>query len=61
MPPQPVTVELVQSGLDDGWNDIRVPSESLAGVQRSVDERVWEVPVPAGGKTVLKVIFDTRY
>ncbi|EGD59048.1 hypothetical protein Y88_1110 [Novosphingobium nitrogenifigens DSM 19370] len=58
--PQPVTVELVQSGLDDGWNDIRVPSESLAGVQRSVDERVWEVPVPAGGKTVLKVIFDTR-
>jgi len=59
--PEPVTVELVQSGLDDGnWHETRVPNESIKGEQRSIDERVWQVPVPANGKTVLTVDFDTR-
>jgi hypothetical protein len=38
--PQPVTVEIVQSGLDNWWHDTRVPSESIKGSQRSADERV---------------------
>lgn len=58
---EPVTVDVVQAGLDNGWHDTRVPSESLPGEQRSIDERVWHVPVPANGEAVLTVSFDTRY
>jgi hypothetical protein len=57
----PVTVEVVQAGLDTWWHDNRVPSESLKGTQRSADERTWQVPVPANGETTLTVQFDTRY
>jgi hypothetical protein len=56
----PITVEVTQQGLDNGWHDTRVPSESLPGDQRNLDERVWKVPVPAEGETVLTVTFDTR-
>jgi len=59
--PEPVTVDVVQGGLDSYWHDSRVPNESLPGEQRSLDERVWHVPVPANGETVLTVSFDTRY
>ncbi len=57
----PVTVEVVQGGLDNWWHDARVPSESIKGEQRSADERTWAVPVPANGETTLTVQFDTRY
>jgi len=57
---EPVTVEVTQAGLDNGWHDTRVPSESQPGEQHSLDERVWKVPVPAQGETVLTVTFDTR-
>jgi hypothetical protein len=59
--PEPVTVEVVQAGLDNWWRDTRVPSESVKGTQRSVDERVWMVTVPANGETTLTAQFDTRY
>jgi hypothetical protein len=60
--PDPVTVDLVQGGLDNGgWHDTRVSSESIKGEQRSLDERVWRVTVPGNGQTVLTVDFDTRY
>ena len=60
--PEPVTVEVIQTGLDDRWyHDTRVSSESIKGDQRSLDERVWKVTVPANGTVVLKVDFDTRY
>jgi hypothetical protein len=60
--PDPVTVDLVQGGLDDGWwHDTRVSTESIKGEQRSLDERVWHVTVPGNGQTVLTVDFDTRY
>ena len=58
--PTPATVEVSQQGLDNGWHDARVPTESLPGEQRGPDERVWQVMVPAGGETVLNVTFDTR-
>ncbi len=57
----PVTVEVVQGGLDNWWHDTRVPSETIKGEQRSADERVWQVPVPANGETTLTVQFDSRY
>ncbi len=60
--PDPVTVEVVQGGLDDGWwHDTRIGSESIKGEQRSLDQRVWKVTVPGNGTTVLTVDFDTRY
>lgn len=57
----PVTVEVVQGGLDNWWRDTRVPLESIKGEQRSADERTWAVPVPANGETTLTVQFDSRY
>ena len=59
--PEAVTVDVTQAGLDNYWGDTRVPSESLPGEQKSLDERVWHVPVPANGTVVLTVSFDTRY
>lgn len=59
--PVPVTVDLVQAGLDNWWHDTRVPSETVPGTQRSLDERLWHVTVPANGETVVTVAFDTRY
>lgn len=61
--PEPVTVEVVQAGLNGYWGywDVRVPSESIPGEQRSQDERVWMVPVPANGEVTLTAQFDTRY
>jgi len=59
--PTPVTVEVTQSGLDNGWSDTRVPSESQPGEQRSLDERAWQVAVPANGEATLTVTYDTRY
>jgi hypothetical protein len=60
--PVPVVVDLVQSGLDSSYyHDTRVVSETVPGMQRSRSERVWHVPVPANGKTVVTAVFDTRY
>jgi len=57
--PVPVTVELVQSGLD--WTDTRISGESLTGTRRDAGAMVWQVPVPANGRTVVTATFDTRY
>lgn len=59
----PVTVDVVQSGLASWWwlRDVRIPKESIAGVQQDVDTRRWEVPVPANGKTELTVTFLTPW
>ncbi len=59
--PEAVTVDVTQAGLDSYYHDTRVPVESLPGEQVSLDARVWHVPVPANGETVLTVSFDTRY
>jgi hypothetical protein len=59
----PVTVDVVQGGLNSWWwwRDLRVPAESIKGEQDSADERRWEVPVPANGKTELTVTFLTPW
>ncbi|MBW8842339.1 MAG: DUF4139 domain-containing protein [Sphingomonadales bacterium] len=60
---QPVTVSLVQAGLDRGWwsQDYRVVSETVTGEQVNADKRKWDVPVPANGATDLTVVFESRY
>lgn len=61
--PVPVTVDLVQGGLNSWWwwRDVRVPTESIKGNQISDDERQWDVTVPANGKTELTVTFLTPW
>lgn len=56
--PQPVTVDLIQSGL---WGDVRIVDESLRSTRRSADETMWRVAVPANGEATVTAIFDTRY
>ena len=57
--PEPVTVELVQAGLD--WSDTRITNESQKSERRSAGETVWQVRVPANGTTTVNATFDTRY
>jgi hypothetical protein len=59
----PVTVDVVQAGLGQWWwwRDLRVPQESIPGEQDNADQRHWEVPVPANGKTELTVTFLTPW
>lgn len=59
--PEPVTVDVSQTGLGDRWEDTRVTAESQPGEQRSLDERIWHVRVPANGTATLTATFDTRY
>jgi hypothetical protein len=57
---QPVTVDLIQDGLNAYWRDTRLVSESLAGRQIGSDARQWQVSVPANGETVVTAVFETR-
>jgi hypothetical protein len=58
--PQPVTVDLIQSGLDPYWRDTRVITESIPGRQLDAGQRLWQVAVPANGETVVTAVFETR-
>ena len=55
----PVTVELVQGGLD--WSDTRILEQSRPGERIDAGQTVWQVPVPANGSAVVTATFDTRY
>lgn len=61
--PAPVKVDVVQSGLARwwGWRDLRVPEESIKGVQEDADSRRWVVPVPANGRAELTATFLTPW
>ena len=56
--PNPVTVDLLQSGL---WGDTRIAAESMPSERRSADEALWHVPVPANGEATVTATFDTRF
>ncbi|WP_157215036.1 DUF4139 domain-containing protein [Flavisphingomonas formosensis] len=56
----PVTVDLIQSGLDWGWQDTRIASESLKSERLSSNEAQWHVPVAANGETQVTAVFETR-
>jgi len=58
---KPVTVELIQNGVPWWWTDTRISSESLKSEKRDADTSVWQVPVPANGKTIVTATFETRY
>lgn len=55
----PVTVDLIQGGLD--YSDTRIASESQRSERRSSSEAVWHVAVPANGEAVVTAVFDTRF
>jgi hypothetical protein len=59
--PEAVTVDLVQAGLDWGFEDTRILQESLKSERRSSEEALWHVPVPANGSATVTAVFDTRY
>ncbi len=59
--PTPAVVQLVQTGLDNGWRDTRIVEESLRGTQISTNDRLYRVTVPGNGETVVTATFDTRY
>ena len=61
--PEPVTVELVQSGLDRYWwtRDFRVTSEDVEGQQINAGRRLYRVTVPANGERVMRVTYETRF
>lgn len=56
-----VTVDLMQSGLDFGWTDTRIVTESLKSERRNSDAVVWAVTVPANGTAEVTATFETRY
>jgi hypothetical protein len=56
-----VTVDLMQSGLDFGWTDTRIITESLKSERRNSDAVVWAVTVPANGNAEVTATFETRY
>lgn len=56
-----VTVDLMQSGLDFGWTDTRIVTESLKSERRNSNAVVWAVPVPANGSAEVTATFETRY
>lgn len=57
----PVTVELVQYGLNGFARGTRMTEESLQGEQRSPWQRVWQVRIPANGETEVKATFLTDF
>ncbi len=56
--PNPVTVDLMQSGL---WGDTRITQESQPSERRSADDALWRVQVPANGEVTVTATFDTRF
>lgn len=57
----PVTVLVIQDGLDFYWSDTRIVNESMKSERRSSNSIVWKVPVPANGRTTVTATFETRF
>lgn len=58
---EPVTVDLIQAGLDWYFDDTRIVSESQPSKRRNSDSTAWTVDVPANGRATVSAVFDTRY
>jgi hypothetical protein len=59
--PEPVTVDLYQSGFDHYWHDSRIVAETLPSERLSADQVVWHVTIPGNGTTILDATFQTRF
>lgn len=57
----PVTVKFKQDGLQAYSRASRIPEESIKGETDGFDARVWQVTVPANGKTELTATFITDF
>ena len=57
----PVTVDLLQAGLDWTWSDTRIVEESEKSERVSADAALWKVAVPGNGERVVTATFETRY
>ncbi|MBL0769752.1 DUF4139 domain-containing protein [Sphingopyxis sp. DHUNG17] len=58
---QPITLDLVQRGLDWYWSETRILSESQKSERLDSDGTRWRVTVPANGETTITATFETRY
>ncbi|KWV93494.1 DUF4139 domain-containing protein [Erythrobacter sp. YT30] len=60
---EPIEVDLMQTGLDRYWwaYDYRVVSEDVPGEQINYSRRKYVIPVPAEGKRVVRVVYETRW
>ncbi|MDE1468422.1 DUF4139 domain-containing protein [Aurantiacibacter sp. D1-12] len=60
---EPVTVEMMQGGLDRGWwgRDFRVISEDVEGEQINYGNRLYRVTVPANSERVVRVTYESRW
>lgn len=58
---QPVTLDLVQRGLDWYWDDTRIVTESQKSERLDSDGTKWRVAMPANGEVTITATFETRY
>ena len=58
---QPVTIDLVQRGLDWYWDDTRIVTESQKSERLDSDGTKWRVAMPANGEVTVTATFETRY
>lgn len=56
----PVTLDLVQRGLDWYWDDTRIITESQKSQRVDSDGTRWRVELPANGETTVTATFETR-
>lgn len=59
--PQPVTLDLMQRGLDWYWDETRVLKESRKSERLDSDGVKWRTEVPANGEVTVTATFETRY
>ncbi|MEL7197406.1 MAG: DUF4139 domain-containing protein [Pseudomonadota bacterium] len=60
---EPIEVDLTQNGLGRYWwaYDYRIVSEDVPGEQINYSQRKYVIPVPAEGKRVFRVTYETRW
>lgn len=58
---QPVTLDLVQRGLDWYWDDTRILTESQKSERLDSDGTRWRAELPANGEATITATFETRY
>ena len=58
---QPVTLDLIQRGLDWYWDETRILAESQKSQRLDSDGTRWRVELPANGEATITATFETRY
>lgn len=58
---QPVTIDLIQRGLDWYWDETRIITESRKSERIDSDGTRWRVELPANGEATITATFETRY